>query len=188
VDDHGIHRLHALYDNLLYANEQARRIAWKESYTYCKDFEHGCVFLEDLKRASYTGNMVKKHYGNHAPDEVNKGSSTRCFHVYMGMVDDVYSGAAFSLYVRPVVVNQAPSRKIGSKSKRREGVKQEEKGSKRVKTEAGVAESEAKVEEGAMSDVADAASDRSSSPEIAENWPKPYSCGSIVCQGGCHKR
>jgi hypothetical protein len=65
---------------------------------------------------------------------------------------------------------------------------QEEKGSKRVKTEAGVAESEAKVEEGAMSDVADAASDRSSSPEIAENWPKPYNCGSIVCQGGCHKR
>lgn len=106
----------------------------------------------------------------------------------MGMVDDVYSGAAFRLYVRPVVVNQAPSRKIESKSKRRASVKQEEKGSKRVKTEAGVAESETKMEEGAMSDVADAASDRSSAPEIAENWPEPYSFGSIVCHGGCHKR
>jgi hypothetical protein len=187
-DHNGVHQLHALYDNLLYANEQARWIAWKESYTYCCDFEHGCVFVRDLEEAGYTGNMAKKHYGNHSPDEFNKGSATRCFFVYIGMVDDAYSGASFYLYVRPVVVNQAPSSTVGSKSKRKRGVKQEEPGLKRVKTEDGLVKTEAEVEEDAGSDVADAASDRSSSPEIAENWPEPYSCGSYICHGGCHKR
>lgn len=132
--------------------------------------------------------MAKKHYGNHAPDEANRGSSTRCFFVYVGMVDEAASGAAFSLYVRPVVVNQASSRKIGSKMKRSRGVKQEEPESKRAKTKAGTLKSKVKVEECAVSDAEDASSVRSSSPEIADDWPEPYSCGLDICCGKCHKR
>ncbi|KAH8077855.1 hypothetical protein HD553DRAFT_353330 [Filobasidium floriforme] len=138
--------MHALYDSLPYANQQARKLAWEQCYDYCAYFDTGC------NGQGYHGNWAKRHYGDHIPNETNKGSEDRCFHVRVPMVDSSMSGAKFELYVRPVILNKTPSRfKAEPGAIKVEEMKAETGGKKRKRQPIKV-EIEVEVEDGAAED------------------------------------